>query len=77
MQVHISSSSDENSDDSLSQPIHNAQQQNNSSNYQWDKIGGVPTQFTKFKFKEKYGLNANVDSSNILNIFELFFNITF
>jgi len=73
MQANISSSSDENSDDSLSQPIHNAQQQNNSSDYQWDKIGGVPTKFNKFNFEEKYGFNANVDSSNTLNFFFIVF----
>lgn len=76
MQAKISSSSDENSDDTT-QPIQNTQQQNNSSDYQWDKTGGVPTKFTKCNFKEKYGFNANVDSSNTLNFFELFFNITF
>lgn len=61
MQANISSSSDENSDD-ISQPIHNTQQQNNSSDYHWGKTGGVLTKFTKFNFKEKYGFNANVDS---------------
>lgn len=49
MQANIFSSSDENSDDT-SPPIHNTQQQNNSSDYQWDKTGGVPTKFRKLNY---------------------------
>lgn len=50
------------------------QQDENSKIFKWTKNGHIPSHFSKFKFKEKFGLNIEVDSLIILNYFALFVN---
>jgi hypothetical protein len=48
-----------------------------NSNFKWSKNGQIPNHFSRFKFKEKFGFNVEVDNSIMLNYFALFVNTTF
>lgn len=50
-------------------------QPDDANTFSWNKKGKEPSTYNGFKFKEAFGVNGKVNSSEVLNYFEMFLNI--